>query len=827
MIRHAFLIFSILVSVAVEAATTAAYNPTDVFLFNCGDTFNNTDDTGRNWTAEDPKTFPTNSENASFPAYANSQGPSVLLIPYKEARIFQSDFTYSFSVSPGQKFIRLYFYPTQYGFRFDAASSFFSVTVNNGFTLLKNFSADLTVNASKDFTVVKEFIVSVDQGPLKLTFTPAPNSLAFVNGIEIVSMPDRLYSKGGFDDKIANVGSSSTIDFKIDNSTAFETVYRLNAGGYTDNDTGMFRNWLSDNAFLQGSPGVVPNVPDLKINYTAKTPAYVAPEDVYATCRVMGLEYPDLNPPTWLFKVNAGFNYLVRLHFCEIQPEVTKPGQRVFSIFIGNLTAKREMDVFKLSGGSRIPMYLDFNVYVGSGSDLELELHPFNDTNTKSLDPILNGVEILKMSDPNKNLGGPNPAPRTLEDIFIPFRETPRWKRHALVVGAPIGLATLVVAYMLLMRHIERNENKKENNKAIMAKALLKHYTYAELKKITKSFSHIVGKGGFGIVYGGNLRKGRKVAVKVLKDSKGNGEDFINEVASMSQTSHINIVSMLGFCFEGSKRAIIYEFLENGSLDQFLSRNKSSTLNATTLYGIALGVSRGLEYLHYGCKTRIVHFDIKPQNILLDDNLCPKVSDFGLAKLCEKRESILSLMDARGTIGYIAPEVFSRMYGGISHKSDVYSYGMLVLEMIGARNKEIAETITPNASSSYFPDWIYKDLENGDQQTWIFGDEITKEEKEIVKKMILVSLWCIQPCPLDRPPMNRVVEMMEGSLDALEVPPKPSMHISTGFISKSSSLVEMMEERFDALEDPPKPSMHISTGHTSESSSIVDGREAG
>ncbi|CAH2079714.1 unnamed protein product [Thlaspi arvense] len=134
----------------------------------------------------------------------------------------------------------------------------------------------------------------------------------------------------------------------------------------------------------------------------------------------------------------------------------------------------------------------------------------------------------------------------------------------------------------------------------------------------------------------------------------------------------------------------------------------------STLYGIALGVSKGIGYLHYGCKTRIVHFDIKPQNVLLDDNLRPKVSDFGLARLCEKQESILSLLDTRGTIGYIAPELFSRMYGSVSHKSDVYSYGMLVLEMVGARNKERVENADPNNSSAYFPDWIYKDLENGD-----------------------------------------------------------------------------------------------------------------
>ncbi|OAP17403.1 hypothetical protein AXX17_AT1G36770 [Arabidopsis thaliana] len=122
-----------------------------------------------------------------------------------------------------------------------------------------------------------------------------------------------------------------------------------------------------------------------------------------------------------------------------------------------------------------------------------------------------------------------------------------------------------------------------------MFKLLLKQYTYAELK-ITKSFSHTVGKGGFRTVYRGNLSNGRTVAVKVLKDLKGNSDDFINKVTSMSQTSHVNIVSLLGFCYEGSKRAIISDFLEHGSLDQLMSRNKSLTPDVTTLYGIALGV---------------------------------------------------------------------------------------------------------------------------------------------------------------------------------------------------------------------------------------------
>ncbi|XP_010440921.1 PREDICTED: LEAF RUST 10 DISEASE-RESISTANCE LOCUS RECEPTOR-LIKE PROTEIN KINASE-like 2.3 [Camelina sativa] len=351
------------------------------------------------------------------------------------------------------------------------------------------------------------------------------------------------------------------------------------------------------------------------------------------------------------------------------------------------------------------------------------------------------------------------------------------------VAGSILALFVVMILAFLLWERRKKNALRDQNLDMLVT---LRRYSYKEIKKITKSFTEVVGRGGFGTVYKGKLRDGSKVAVKVLKDSMGNCEDFINEVASMSQTSHVNIVSLLGFCYdEGSKRAIVYEFLENGSLDQFIS--KSGDLNVSTLYGIALGVAKGIEYLHYGCKTRIVHFDIKPQNVLLDDSLRPKVSDFGLAKLCEKQESILSLLDTRGTIGYIAPELFSRMYGSVSHKSDVYSYGMLVLEMIGARNKERVQNGESNSSSVYFPDWIYKDLEVGDYAR-LLGDELTREEEEIAKKMILVGLWCIQFSPSDRPSMSKVVEMIEGSLDSLKAPPnpKPLLHLPMQDLSESS-----------------------------------------
>ncbi|KAG6777456.1 hypothetical protein POTOM_017279 [Populus tomentosa] len=300
-----------------------------------------------------------------------------------------------------------------------------------------------------------------------------------------------------------------------------------------------------------------------------------------------------------------------------------------------------------------------------------------------------------------------------------------------------------------------------------------RRYSYSDIKKITNSFTNKLGEGGFGNVYKGKLTDGRLVAVKVLKESKGDGEEFMNEVASISRTSHVNIVTLLGFCYEKTKRALIYEFMAKGSLDKFISYEGAPDTNFglqwERFYEIAVGIARGLEYLHRGCNTRIVHFDIKPHNILLDEDFCPKISDFGLAKLCKSKESKVSMIGARGTVGYIAPEVFCRNFGGVSYKSDVYSYGMMVLEMVGERKKNY--TGSSETSETYFPDWFYKYLEPG--EITLLHEGISEEEEEIIKKIIVVGLWCIQTIPSDRPSMTKVVEMFEGSLHSLQIPLKP------------------------------------------------------
>nr|XP_011464095.1 PREDICTED: probable receptor-like protein kinase At1g67000 isoform X2 [Fragaria vesca subsp. vesca] len=301
----------------------------------------------------------------------------------------------------------------------------------------------------------------------------------------------------------------------------------------------------------------------------------------------------------------------------------------------------------------------------------------------------------------------------------------------------------------------------------------VKRYSYLDVKKMTSSFKEKLGQGGYGGVYKGKLDDGCLVAVKILNRSKGNGEEFMNEVAAISRTSHVNIVSLLGFCFDGSERALIYQYMPNGSLEKFIydvnNPQKNQHLGWEALDRIALGIARGLEYLHRGCNTRILHFDIKPHNILLDEKFSPKISDFGLAKICKGNESIVSMLGLRGTYGYIAPEVFCRNFGGVSHKSDVYSYGMMLSVMVGGKKKISVEV--EDTSEIYFPHWIYKRLEL-DQELGV-QNIMNEGDKVIARKLIIVSLWCIQTNPSNRPSMKQVIEMLEGSVESLQIPPKP------------------------------------------------------
>ncbi|KAL6503337.1 hypothetical protein OROGR_025260 [Orobanche gracilis] len=395
--------------------TSKAY---DSFILSCGATTADvaTDANGRKWTSD--ADFIVVSNN-SLSATARFQDPSLSsTIPYMTARIFKSETTYKFCVSPKSRhWIRLHFYPSSYSNNFDPSSSFFSVVVNN-FTLLNNFSASITAEALTQAYIIREFtMIETESGNLHLTFTPSTsydNSFAFVNGIEIVPMPDifQPVPTVGFLDQNINAGFST-----------MQTMFRLNVGGqYIPATDGLdlSRTWYTDSPYIYGAAFGVTTKADshATIAYRSKESEFIAPLDIYTTARSMG---PNVTVNqnynlTWIFEVDINFTYLVRLHFCDYRFE--KVNQMVFTIFINNRTAQNEADVIGWSGGKGVPVYKDYAAYASSknGDDLLwVSLHPNMAVKPEFYDAILNGLEIFKLNDTNGNLAGPNPKPSQMK----------------------------------------------------------------------------------------------------------------------------------------------------------------------------------------------------------------------------------------------------------------------------------------------------------------------------------------------------------------------------------------------------------------------------
>ncbi|XP_050212745.1 G-type lectin S-receptor-like serine/threonine-protein kinase At1g34300 [Mercurialis annua] len=297
-------------------------------------------------------------------------------------------------------------------------------------------------------------------------------------------------------------------------------------------------------------------------------------------------------------------------------------------------------------------------------------------------------------------------------------------------------------------------------------------FSYRDLDHTTKGFKEKLGEGGFGAVYKGVLANRTVVAVKRLEGIDQGEKQFRMEVATISSTHHLNLVRLIGYCSEGRHRLLVYEFMKNGSLDNFLfttDEKSGKLLNWERRFNISLGTARGITYLHEECRDCIVHCDIKPENILLDENYNAKVSDFGLAKLINSKDHrYRTLKSVRGTRGYLAPEWLANL--PITSKSDVYSYGMVLLEIVsGRRNFDVSE----ETNRKRFSVWAFEEFEK-DNVSGIVDKRLTEDvDIQQATRAIQVSLWCIQEQPSLRPTMGKVVQMLEGIID-IEKPPAPN-----------------------------------------------------
>ncbi|XP_057523402.1 G-type lectin S-receptor-like serine/threonine-protein kinase SD2-5 [Amaranthus tricolor] len=303
------------------------------------------------------------------------------------------------------------------------------------------------------------------------------------------------------------------------------------------------------------------------------------------------------------------------------------------------------------------------------------------------------------------------------------------------------------------------HETSEEDNFLESLSGMPVRFSYQSLQDATNNFMVKLGQGGFGSVYQGKLLDGTPLAVKKLEGVGQGKKEFRAEVSIIGSIHHNHLVRLKGFCTEGSHRLLAYEFMANGSLDKWIfKRNKDDdcVLDWPTRFNIAMGTAKGLAYLHEDCEVKIVHCDIKPENVLLDERFEAKVSDFGLAKLMTREQSHV-FTTLRGTRGYLAPEWITNY--AISEKSDVYSYGMVLLEIIGGR-----KNFDPSLSSekSHFPAYAFKMMEEGKLSEILDSSLKYDPNVESVTTAIKVALWCIQEDMSMRPPMTKVVQMLEG-----------------------------------------------------------------
>ncbi|KAK6135141.1 hypothetical protein DH2020_031132 [Rehmannia glutinosa] len=360
-------------------------------------------------------------------------------------------------------------------------------------------------------------------------------------------------------------------------------------------------------------------------------------------------------------------------------------------------------------------------------------------------------------------------------------------KGKVLVLPIVLGMTVLIglLACLLYMNvHRKRILKRALENSLIVSGAPIS-FSYRDLQYKTSNFSQLLGTGGFGSVYKGSLSDGTLIAVKKLDRVLPHGEkEFITEVNTISSMHHMNLVRLCGYCSEGSQRLLVYEFMKNGSLDKWIfppygSREPHDRLlDWSTRFQVAVGTAQGIAYFHEQCRNRIIHCDIKPENILLDENFCPKVSDFGLAKLMGREASHVVTM-VRGTRGYLAPEWVSNR--PITVKADVYSYGMLLLEIIGGRRNL---DMTYDAEDFFYPGWAFKELTNG-TPTKVADRRLEGAvvEEELVRAL-KVAFWCIQDEIGTRPTMGEVVKMLEESVE-INMPPMPQ------------TVLELIEEGLD------------------------------
>ncbi|XP_022715408.1 probable LRR receptor-like serine/threonine-protein kinase At1g56130 isoform X2 [Durio zibethinus] len=495
--------------------------------------------------------------------------------------------------------------------------------------------------------------------------------------------------------------------------------------------------------------------------------------------------------------------------------------RRVFDVYIQGTCQLRDFDISKEAGGVERAIIRNFTANV---IENYLEIHLF-------------WAGKGTCCTPEQGYYGPSISAISVVPDFIPtvsgippgnHKEN---NRTALIVGIAVPVAFVALILIFAIIYVKRRKEDDDEEVLLGIGSRPNKFSYSELKAATDDFSPSkkLGEGGFGPVYKGTLSDGRVVAVKQLSVASHQGKNqFVTEIATISAVQHRNLVKLYGCCIEGNRRLLVYEYLENKSLDQALFGHNALHLDWPTRFNICLSTARGLAYLHEESRPRIVHRDVKASNILLDAELCPKISDFGLAKLYDDKKTHISTGVA-GTIGYLAPEYAMR--GHLTEKADVFGFGVAALEILSGRSN--SDNSLEN-DKIYLLEWAWN-LHENNQSLSLLDQTLEEFDENEALRVIGVALLCTQASPIMRPSMSRVVAMLAGDIAVSSVTTKPSYLTDWDFkditgtfmseetqtsIESDSSDIKSKKKTISGVEQPMLSPVNV----TEFSESIGEGR---
>nr|XP_004488995.1 probable leucine-rich repeat receptor-like serine/threonine-protein kinase At3g14840 isoform X1 [Cicer arietinum]XP_027191464.1 probable leucine-rich repeat receptor-like serine/threonine-protein kinase At3g14840 isoform X2 [Cicer arietinum] len=490
-------------------------------------------------------------------------------------------------------------------------------------------------------------------------------------------------------------------------------------------------------------------------------------------------------------------SYSVTLHFAEIMftddQTYASLGRRVFDIYLQGKQMQKEFNIAEEAGGVGKKVIKRYKDVVVTSNTLEIRLYWAG-----------KGTQAL----PNRSVYGP-----LISAISV---ESDSAHGSSISAGVVVGIVVAATIVIILVFGIlwwkgcfgKKNSLSRELNSLNLQTGL---FTLRQIKAATNNFdiSNKIGEGGFGPVYKGCLPNETLIAVKQLSSkSKQGNREFLNEIGMISALQHPYLVKLYGCGVEGDQLLLVYEYLENNSLARALfgPEEHQIKLDWSTRQKICVGIAKGLAFLHEESRLKVVHRDIKATNVLLDKDLNPKISDFGLAKLVEEDNTHISTRIA-GTYGYMAPEYAMRGY--LTDKADVYSFGIVALEIVNGRGNTISRSNEEEAL--YLLDWAQLLKERGDLMELVdrrLGSDFNKKEAMVV---INVALLCTNDTSNLRPSMSSVVNMLEGRIVVPE------------FVSDSSEVMD--ENKFEVMRQyySQMEGNKVSKSQTQSRSSSTDG----